>query len=157
MVNPPSPAMSGLSLSVTAGHGTRFPTPPFNAVVCPANQPSVPENAEIVRVNSVAADVFTILRAQEGTEAKAINAGDQIYAGVTKKTLDDIHVQIETHVHVQGAPSDTWVVVHNMNDYPSVTVVDTGESVIIPNVHYDSPNQITLGFASPTSGKVYVN
>jgi len=62
-----------------------------------------------------------------------------------------------SYVHTQGALAATWVVVHNLNKYPSVTVVDTGDSVIIPTVHYDNANQITITFGSATSGKAYLN
>jgi hypothetical protein len=62
-----------------------------------------------------------------------------------------------TYVHTQGSPSASWVVVHNLGWWPSVTVVDTGDSVVIPDVHYDSANQATLVFGSATSGKAYLN
>lgn len=62
-----------------------------------------------------------------------------------------------TFVYSQVAGSTTWIVIHNLGKNPSVTVVDTGESVLIPNVHYDNPNQVTISFGSPTSGKAYLN
>lgn len=61
------------------------------------------------------------------------------------------------YVHNQSALASTWLVAHNLNKYPSVEVVDTGNTVILPNVHYESANQITLTFSAPTSGKAYVN
>lgn len=61
------------------------------------------------------------------------------------------------YTHTQTALSATWVVMHNLGVNPSVTVVDTGESVILPNVHYDNLNQLTLYFGAPTSGKAYIN
>jgi hypothetical protein len=63
----------------------------------------------------------------------------------------------KNYVHNQVALSASWVVVHNLGKYVAVEVVDTGDSVIIPNIHYDSINQITLTFAAATSGKAYVN
>jgi microcystin-dependent protein len=62
-----------------------------------------------------------------------------------------------TYTHTQTPLASTWVVTHNLGRTPSVTVVDTGESVILPNVHYDSLNQVTLTFGNPTSGKAYLN
>ena len=56
-----------------------------------------------------------------------------------------------------GAPSTTWTVIHNLGKFPAVTVVDTGNSVIIPNIHYDSVNQVTITFANATSGKAYLS
>lgn len=88
----PSPASSGTSLTVQAGAGTLFPTPPpFNAVVWPAAS-AHPEkaNAEIVRVTAISTDTLTITREQEGTSARSIEVGDQIRAWITNKTLTDI-------------------------------------------------------------------
>lgn len=60
-------------------------------------------------------------------------------------------------IFTQSSPLAIWVIPHNLNRNPSVTVVDTGDSVIIPSIHYDSVNQITITFGSATSGKVYLN
>jgi hypothetical protein len=60
-------------------------------------------------------------------------------------------------IFTQGSPSASWVIVHNLNRHPAVTVVDTGDSIIIPNIRYDSMNQITATFGSATSGKAYLN
>jgi hypothetical protein len=62
-----------------------------------------------------------------------------------------------TYIFTQLSPSAVWVITHNLGQYPSVTVVDTGESVLIPSVHYDSNNVLTVTFGSATSGKAYLN
>jgi len=62
-----------------------------------------------------------------------------------------------TYTHTQGVASASWTVVHGLHKYVSVDVVDTGDSVVIPSVHYDSVDQVTLSFGSPTSGKAFVN
>lgn len=90
----PSPANSGTSLIVTAGHGTRFPTAPFNAVVWPSGSSPDPSNAEIVRVTARSTDTLTITRAQESSSARTIVVGDQIAAGITRKTVSDIEDRI---------------------------------------------------------------
>lgn len=90
VVTAPSPASSGTSLVVTAGHGARFPAAPFNAVIAPAGSAPDPTNAEIVRVTAVSTDTLTITRAQEGTAARTVVAGDVVAAVVTKKTIDDL-------------------------------------------------------------------
>lgn len=90
----PSPATSGTSLVVTTGHGTRFPTPPFNATVWPSASSPNPTNAEIVRVTAISTDTLTIVRAQESSTARSIVAGDQIAATITNKTLADIEASM---------------------------------------------------------------
>lgn len=92
----PSPATSGTSLVVTTGHGGRFPAVPFNAPVWPAGGLPDPSNAEIVRVTARTSDTLTIVRAQEGTTARAIVVGDRIAAGITAKTLTDIETPTAT-------------------------------------------------------------
>jgi hypothetical protein len=62
-----------------------------------------------------------------------------------------------SYIHTQSILSGTWVILHNLGKFPSVSVVDTGNSVILPNVQYDNNNQVTLIFGSPTSGKAYLN
>jgi hypothetical protein len=83
VATPPSPAPSGLTLTVAAGFGARFPAAPFNAVIAPANARPSLANAEIVRVTAVAGDVFTFTSAQENTTARTVLAGDYISALVT--------------------------------------------------------------------------
>jgi hypothetical protein len=63
----------------------------------------------------------------------------------------------KNYVHTQGIPSATWSITHNLDKYPAVDVVDTGDSVVIPSIHYDNLNAVTLTFGSPTSGKAFVN
>lgn len=59
--------------------------------------------------------------------------------------------------HTQSSTSDTWVIVHNLAKRPSVTVVDSAETIIVGEVQYDSMNQITLRFTTPITGKAYIN
>lgn len=86
----PSPAASGTTLEVQTGHGTRFPTPPFNITVWPANESPLSSNAEILRVTAVSTDEFTVTREQESTSARTIIVGDQVALTITTKTLRDI-------------------------------------------------------------------
>lgn len=62
-----------------------------------------------------------------------------------------------TYVHTQTSPSILWTVVHNLGKNPSVEVVDSGGSEVLPDVHYDNVNQVSISFGSATSGKAYLN
>jgi hypothetical protein len=57
----------------------------------------------------------------------------------------------------QGVPSATWIIQHDLNKYPSATVVDSGKNVNIGDITYDSKNQITIRFSAPFSGEAYLN
>jgi len=63
----------------------------------------------------------------------------------------------KNYVHDQSSASASWVVTHNLNKRPSVSVVDSAGTQIICEVHYDSDNQVTLTFDDSTAGKAYFN
>lgn len=98
----PSPAVSGTSFIVQLGAGTNYPAVPFNGTVWPTNSQPSNTNAEIVRVTAITTDTMTIVRAQEGTTARTIIAGDQFSANITKKTFDDIEPYINPTGSVQA-------------------------------------------------------
>jgi hypothetical protein len=89
----PSPATSGLSLTVAAGTGTRFYAGP--AWVWPPSTDPTSANAEVVTIASIATDTLTLsARAVESTSAKAIASGWQIAQGVTAALWDDLTADI---------------------------------------------------------------
>ena len=59
---------------------------------------------------------------------------------------------IDEFVHIQSVPASVWVVEHNMEGYPSVTVIDSGNSQVEGDVIFDSVNQVTLQFSSAFAG-----
>ena len=67
-----------------------------------------------------------------------------------------------TYVHTQSSISHTWVITHNLNKHPSVTVVDTGDTVVVGTIDYNSNNKLTITFFSgddtlQVEGKAYLN
>lgn len=60
---------------------------------------------------------------------------------------------------IQSFVSATTVVVtHGLNKFPSVTVVDSSNNVILPdNIVYDNANQITVTFDTATTGQIFLN
>ena len=80
---------SGTTISLTPGSGALFPALSvddwFNATLLKADG-----TLEIVRVTARSTDVLTVTRAQEGTTAKAFNAGDMIELRLTAGTIASI-------------------------------------------------------------------
>lgn len=62
-----------------------------------------------------------------------------------------------SYTHNQLISSTEWVITHGLGKKPSVTIVDSGDNVIVGEVHYDSLNQVTITLAGATSGKAYLN
>lgn len=63
----------------------------------------------------------------------------------------------DTYVYTQAAPSASWAIVHNMNKYPSVTIIDSGSNIVEGEVIYNSLNSLTVNFSGGFSGKAYIN
>lgn len=81
------------SLTVTAGHGARFPSPTgSNFFIATLAQISVGGeiNFEVVKVTARSTDTFTIVRAQEGTTALAYAAGSKVELRLTKVTMESL-------------------------------------------------------------------
>jgi len=91
VVTPPSPATSGTTLTVTTGEGSKFSSGSvaYPVVVWPANTLSTSANAEIM-LATVSGDSFTLTRAQEGSSARTVIAGDQIAQAITAGVLEDV-------------------------------------------------------------------
>lgn len=96
----PSPVDSGTTFNVNSSDVSKFPDPgvdgAFNVVIKPAGStPATTENAEIVRVISISTNTLTVEREQEGSSARDIEIGDEVYISPTKKVIDDIDTELE--------------------------------------------------------------
>ena len=63
-----------------------------------------------------------------------------------------------TYVHNQNSTTASWVIVHNLKTYPSVTIISSGGSNVVGEITYNSENQLTVAFSgSGFQGKAYLN
>ena len=60
-------------------------------------------------------------------------------------------------VFIQGIPSATWNITHNLGKFPSVSVVDTADQLMYGDTEYINENSLTITFSAPFSGKAYLN
>lgn len=65
--------------------------------------------------------------------------------------------QLPIYVHTQSSPSTTWTITHNLNKYPSVTIIDSANDEVIGEVRFTSINQVVLTFSAAFSGKAFLN
>lgn len=93
-----------------------------------------------------------IVRLATETEAKEGTISTNVV--ITPYTLK----KATTYIHEQGIASDIWVIEHNLNKKPSVTVVDSADEEQIPDRKiYNTKNTVTLYFLSEFAGKAYLN
>ena len=77
---------------------------------------------------------------------------------VGNKTGEELGIIYDkTFVYNQVTSSYVWEIEHNLDKYPSVTVVDSGGSVVVGEIVYIDKNNIRITFASAFSGKAYFN
>ena len=57
----------------------------------------------------------------------------------------------------QNSPQATWVIAHNMNFYPSVTIIDGLGNVVLAPISYLSSNTVQIAFSRPFSGTAYLS
>lgn len=66
-------------------------------------------------------------------------------------------ISSKSFMHEQGVASDTWVIEHNLNKYPSITLVDSAGTVFQAVVLYNDLNKCTICMNGATTGKAYLN
>ena len=122
-------------------------------------------NANVVkRVNNIKSNITCVPSAT--TEHKGIiriatleeaQEGADNSIAITPYTLNTIVVSGKTYVHEQGVSSDTWIIAHNLNKYPSVTLVDSAGTQFQGRVEYTDENNCIVYMNGATKGKAYLN
>lgn len=59
--------------------------------------------------------------------------------------------------YIKSTPDKIWEITHNLDKYPSVTVVDSAGSVVMGDITYTSKSSLTVTFSAAFSGKAYLN
>jgi len=57
----------------------------------------------------------------------------------------------------QGVSATTWNIQHNLGKFPSITVIDTGDTVVTGEYTYTDNNNVVLNFSAAFAGKAYLN
>lgn len=94
------------SLTVATGQGVKFPTITAPDVFYVTLQ-NLAGALEIVKVTARSGDVFTIVRAQDGTSAQAWNTGDVVELRVIAQELNSTLHSADIGVSVQGYDAAT--------------------------------------------------
>lgn len=81
---------------------------------------------------------------------------------VNKPTVDldgiyGQHIQDKTYTHTQSVASKEWHIIHDLQKYPSVSVVDSAGNIVVGDVEYISNSKIIIRFSGAFSGKAYLN
>ena len=79
---------------------------------------------------------------------------------ITLTYRDNLSIQDSykfSHIHNQTVSSSTWNITHNLNKYPSVSIVDSSNEEVIGEVEHTNANSLIVKFSAPFSGKAFLN
>ncbi len=62
-----------------------------------------------------------------------------------------------TFIHSQVVSSSVWDIVHPLNKFPSVSVIDSGGTSFEGDLVYVSTSHVVIYFDAPFGGKAYLN
>lgn len=94
------------SMSVASGQGARFPAPGGSDYFYATLSDSA-GNIEIVKVTARSTDTLTIVRAQDGTSARAWAAGDAFELRMVRAMLDDFKTDTRGSITTAGMGGNT--------------------------------------------------
>jgi len=60
------------------------------------------------------------------------------------------------YIHTQSVASTSWVINHNLNQSPAVTVMDTLGNVLMAEIDYTTLNTVTITFSTPQDGTAHL-
>lgn len=88
----------------------------------------------------------------------SINQGVDTTLTIERRNSENITATYRSsYEYTQGSPSTAWVITHNLNKRPSVTILTSAGDEVEGAVTVDSLNQITINFCAPFSGKAILN
>jgi hypothetical protein len=110
-----------------------------------------------VTVEAVAGTVVEVSIPTVGRIATAIERTSTVTV-LDKYSIAGLGVSNDkAFVFTQITPQDTWTITHNLLKFPSVTVVDSSNSVVVGDVEYTNENTLVVSFNGGFSGKAYLN
>ena len=96
----------------------------------------------------------TLQQLSDAIAAVALSTTDDLPEGITNLYFKSSRV---AYTHTQGVASAIWVVNHNLDFYPNVTVQDSAGTIYEGEISYTSLGSLTLTFSSAFSGTAFLS
>ena len=96
--------------------------------------------------------IATLQEALEG-----ISKTTAITPNSLREVIDNLGVVDAKYVHEQNEAAEIWIINHNLNKKPSITIVDSAETVVVGEEEYIDNNRLIIRFKNKFKGKAYLN
>lgn len=112
-----------------------------------------------VRVGASVSDIANWNQAYDDSVVGfEVNQGVDTTFTIQRRTSSDlVSTYRSSYEFTQSSPADTWVITHNLNKRPSITVLTSAGDEVEGAVTVNSLNQITITFCAPFSGSAILN
>ena len=140
---------SSTTVTVSTGQGALFPAVPAGSFFY-ATLTDSSNNLEIVKVTSRTSDVLTVVRAQEGTTARAYAAADRIEIRVTAAVLNNF-VQLDGDQTIAGVKTFTTPLAVASGGTGVTTSTGTGSVVRATSPTLTTPVLVTPDLGTPSA------
>ncbi len=64
---------------------------------------------------------------------------------------------IQNFEFIQSSPATEWIIEHNLDKFPSVTILDDSGNKIYGGMFFNSLNTVTLSFSRTITGKAFLS
>jgi hypothetical protein len=96
--------------------------------------------------------------ALDGTSSNVVySGGEDGDVLVYDEIADEWSPRPLRYTHRQDVPSDTWTIEHNLGFKPQVSVVDSGDAVVVGDAAHLSDNVLTISFSAGFGGLAYLS
>ena len=96
------------------------------------------------------AGYVTIILGNDGILYTLDSAGTLVAVGTGVVSSNNLFT------YTQSIPSTTWLITHNLNTFPSVTLVNSLNKKILADLEYINQNTVLVTFSEAMIGKAYL-
>lgn len=91
---------------------------------------------------------------KESGQSVSVTAPSSSRVSITSSIyqIHDAHYQF-----TQTVATATWEITHGLSKFPSVTVIDSANNVVVGEIEYLDSNRLIITFNGPFKGKAYLN
>lgn len=115
-----------------------------------------PDNSLVAKDDGLHVDISQVEDSLSTKFGDKLRLGDNTIQ-LLNKNNDVISEVARTFIFEQGRASNEWVIIHNMNKYPSVVVVDSSGNEIESSVEYNTRDKLIIRLNASFSGKAFLN